>query len=226
MKGNTVWSNVTKAVKEKVGLRTAVKSWYVYSKGKANNNNVPITSFIINGNTVIRLEKNIRIINKGTFRLGVLSAIFAQSGARCVFDMRSGSKLVINGSFSAGNGVNISIFKNAVLNLDGDIYVNSDSRIFCAENINIGNGTVISWGVEIRDSDFHKIVREDYRVSKPIEIGQNVWIGSRATILKGVKVGSGAVVATGAVVTKDVPEKSLVGGIPARVIREGIEWKR
>jgi acetyltransferase-like isoleucine patch superfamily enzyme len=83
----------------------------------------------------------------------------------------------------------------------------------------IGDGSTISWEVEIRDCDFHKIVRDDFVVSKPIEIGSNVWIGSRATVLKGVKIGNGAMIATGSVVTKDVPENCLVAGVPSRVIR-------
>lgn len=57
---------------------------------------------------------------------------------------------------------------------------------------------------------------EEYR---PITIGNDVWIGARATILDGVNIGDGAVIATGAVVTKDVPPYAIVAGIPARIIR-------
>ena len=53
----------------------------------------------------------------------------------------------------------------------------------------------------------------------PIRIGENVWIGSNATILPGVTLGDWAVVAAGAVVTKDVPPMTVVGGVPARVLR-------
>ena len=56
--------------------------------------------------------------------------------------------------------------------------------------------------------------------TKPIFIGNGCWIGARATILGGVRVGNGSVVAAGAVVTKDVPENSLAGGVPARLIRQ------
>lgn len=54
----------------------------------------------------------------------------------------------------------------------------------------------------------------------PIVLGKNVWVGSHATILKGVTIGDGSVVAAGAVVTKDVPPMTVVGGVPARVIRK------
>ena len=57
-------------------------------------------------------------------------------------------------------------------------------------------------------------------IPAPIHIGKWVWIGANATVLPGVTIGDGAIVATGAVVTKDVPENTVVGGIPARVMRK------
>lgn len=76
----------------------------------------------------------------------------------------------------------------------------------------------------IRDSDNHTIHYDGFEKSKPIIIGNHVWIGMRATILKGVTIGDGAIIAAGAVVTKDVPARCLVAGVPARVIKENIEW--
>lgn len=55
---------------------------------------------------------------------------------------------------------------------------------------------------------------------KNLHIGKNVWIGSRSVILPGVTIGDGAIVAAGAVVTKDVPANKVVGGVPAKVIKE------
>ena len=63
------------------------------------------------------------------------------------------------------------------------------------------------------------------RISAPIVIGDHVWIGVNATILKGVRIGSGAVIAAGAVVVRDVAPNSLVGGVPARVLKENVTWR-
>jgi acetyltransferase-like isoleucine patch superfamily enzyme len=140
--------------------------------------------------------------------------------------MYEDSKLVINGEVFAGLGVALSVLSNACLEIGDDVYINSNSSVICGEDIKIGEGSLISWDVEIRDTDFHKIVRDDFAVSKPITIGPYVWIGSRATILKGVTIGKGAVIATGTVVTKDIPPHCLVAGVPGRIINKNLEWDR
>ncbi|GAB4461186.1 MAG: hypothetical protein OHK0029_26110 [Armatimonadaceae bacterium] len=78
----------------------------------------------------------------------------------------------------------------------------------------IGNYTLIM------DGDFHDLqdINKPGKV-EPVIIEDNVWIASRVTILKGVHIGTGAVVAAGAVVTKNVPARTLVAGVPAKVIR-------
>ena len=58
-----------------------------------------------------------------------------------------------------------------------------------------------------------------------MHIGNHVWIGSGAKILKGVTIGNGSIVAAGAVVVQDVPENCLAAGVPARIVKEGVQWK-
>ena len=60
-------------------------------------------------------------------------------------------------------------------------------------------------------------------IPAPVVIGKNVWIGANSTILPGVTIHDGAIIAAGAVVTKDVPENMIVGGVPARVIKKAAE---
>lgn len=84
----------------------------------------------------------------------------------------------------------------------------------------IGDHVDIASDVMIYNSE-HDIHAEDFHaVSDSVEVGDYVFIGPRAIILPGVKIGKGAVVAAGAVVTKEVPEYSIVGGVPAKVIGE------
>lgn len=85
-------------------------------------------------------------------------------------------------------------------------------------NLKIGNQVDIASEVMIYNSE-HDVQSEDMKaIKQPVEIGDYVFVGPRAIILPGVKIGKGAVVAAGAVVTKDVPEKIIVGGVPAKEI--------
>ena len=110
------------------------------------------------------------------------------------------------------------------------------STIVCAQRVTIGDDVLISWGCQIVDHDSHALLWRDrasdvsdwFRGGKdwskvpcaPVAIGDRAWLGFNAIVLKGVSIGAGAVVAAGSVVTRDVPPNTLVGGNPARVIRE------
>ena len=97
--------------------------------------------------------------------------------------------------------------------------------IMCAKEITIGNGVRIGRNVSIRDwNGPHVIINDHYRNHAPVHIEDHVWLCTGCTIMPGVKVGEGAVVAANATVTKDVPPHCLVGGSPAKVIKENIEW--
>lgn len=90
-------------------------------------------------------------------------------------------------------------------------------------NITIGNNVLIGSGVLITDNDAHPIhpdLREEgnYIISKPIKIGDDVFIGARSIVLKGVTIGKGSVIGAGSVVVKDVPAMSIAAGNPAKVI--------
>ena len=129
------------------------------------------------------------------------------------------------GSFTCYSGCRITVNQNAKLILKSG-YLNYESAIECFNSIEIGEDCVISERVLIRDSNNHTIEREGFEKSKPVKIGNHVWIGMGAMVLSGVTIGDGAVIAAGAVVNQDVPAHSLVAGVPARVVRSNIEWKR
>lgn len=132
-------------------------------------------------------------------------------------------KFIVNGIFSFHTGGYINIKKGGKLEI-GSGYASNDVDITCYRSIKIGDYVAISKGVVISDSNDHVIKGMEEFNTKPIVIGEHVGIGRRAMILNGVTIGDGAVIAAGAVVTKDVPAGCMVGGIPAKIIKENVEW--
>ncbi len=96
--------------------------------------------------------------------------------------------------------------------------------------ITIGPESMLAYDIEIRTTDSHSILDEatGERINQDqsIQIGAHVWIGARATVLKGVTIGDDSVIATGSVVSKDVGAGVVAGGIPARPLRSGVKWDR
>lgn len=100
---------------------------------------------------------------------------------------------------------------------------NNNLLVVCARQIIIGEDTLIGEGVMIMDHDAHGISPESRRTSignvDPIDIGKNVWIGSRVIILPGTSIGNNSVVGAGSIVKGKFPANVIIGGNPARVIR-------
>jgi acetyltransferase-like isoleucine patch superfamily enzyme len=109
------------------------------------------------------------------------------------------------------------------LSFGNNTFINTDTRFECTGGIHIGAYCQVGprTSFETVTHSLEPIMGQHRPVSaKPIVIGDYVWIGSNAIILAGVTIGEGSVVAAGAVVTEDVPSYTLVGGVPARAIRE------
>ncbi|MDE5667001.1 MAG: sugar O-acetyltransferase [Clostridia bacterium] len=115
--------------------------------------------------------------------------------------------------FSADYGQNITVGKN--------VFINSGCCFQDQGGIEIGDNVLIGQQVVIATIN-HDLSPEKRKnmLPAPVKIGNDVWIGAHATILSGVTIGRGAVIAAGAVVTKDVPENAVVGGVPAKVIKQ------
>ena len=143
-------------------------------------------------------------------------------------------------------GNNVTVYTWTAFSIDpaGSVTVGEDSIlvgaiIMCAGSIAIGRRVVVSYHVTIADSDFHPLDaasrREDAIAnapgsdperrmaveSQPIVIGDDVWIGIGAYILKGVRIGNGARILAGSVVTRDVDAGTTVAGNPARLVDDG-----
>ncbi|HZH66622.1 MAG TPA: acyltransferase [Flavisolibacter sp.] len=145
--------------------------------------------------------------------------------AFATLSVANGARLEVKNNFKIYSGASVYVNKNATLIL-GSGYINNNLTLHCFGQIEIGEDVAIADQVVIRDSDNH-IVRSStrHKMTQPICIGNHVWIGIRATILKGVTIGDGAIIAAGAVVTRSVPPKSLAGGVPARVLKKDVEWE-
>lgn len=114
----------------------------------------------------------------------------------------------------------ISVGKTGKLTIGSGTFINCGTVISARYGVSIGQNCQIATHVAIMDSDFHGVAdRETIEQPSPILIEDDVWLATRAIVLKGVHIGKGAVVAAGSVVTKDVPAYTLVGGVPAKEIK-------
>jgi acetyltransferase-like isoleucine patch superfamily enzyme len=131
--------------------------------------------------------------------------------------VRKGAELNVTGHFRVFSGGRIGLAPGARLLL-GSGYINNDCRINCISRIEIGRDVAIGPRFCARDDDGHEV--DGSRRPASIVIGDHVWMGMNVTVLKGVNIGAGAVIAAGSIVTKDVPPGWIAAGVPARPLRE------
>jgi acetyltransferase-like isoleucine patch superfamily enzyme len=144
---------------------------------------------------------------------------------------------LIIGSHCTMDGAHFAVGEEGCVEI-GDYCYFTNAVLLCEEALRIGDYVVIGWNVTIADSDFHPLAPAE-RIAdaiacsplgkgrprppilqQPVIIEDDVWIGPNATILKGVRIGTGAFVEPGALVTRDVPAGKRVLGNPAQVIGE------
>lgn len=137
------------------------------------------------------------------------------------------------GSLSVTTPDRAHIGSGTLLNIQGDFRIGDAvidglTRILCRNHVEIGDDSGIAWDVDILDTDGgHPIYVDGTEQTQdgPVVIGEHVMVCHKVTILPDVTIGDGAVVASNTLVTEDVPPGTLVGGIPARVIEDDIEWE-
>lgn len=173
--------------------------------------------------TVVQLDDKAKLILNARLTTGVKQLKHARMETRIL--VQKEGELVVDGNFDMFGNSYIRVVPGGKLILKGG-FINENVQITAGDVIEIGSDFTCGRDVVIRSYDGHKIIRDDYKVSEPIKIGNHVWVGQGATILKGVTIGDGAIIASGAIVTKDVPERCIVAGVPARVIEENVSWKR
>ena len=143
---------------------------------------------------------------------------------------------VYGNNISIGENVHIRTSKNLITqlcswnknNCDGviqigdNVLISPGVRIISAKEIIIKSNVMIASNVYISDSDWHGIYDRAWPVGKSLEVvlEDNVWIGDRAIVNKGVRIGKNSIVGAGSVVVKDVPPNVVVAGNPAQVVKE------
>jgi acetyltransferase-like isoleucine patch superfamily enzyme len=115
--------------------------------------------------------------------------------------------------------VRIQIGPGARVEIGDYTSINHGVEIHSKVRVIIGPNMLIAWNVTIMDTDYHGIGTNPPE-HKPTILEEGAWLGQYSAILKGITVGRGAIVSAGSVVVKDVPPFTIVGGMPARVLRE------
>ncbi|MDI1300842.1 MAG: acyltransferase [bacterium] len=174
----------------------------------------------------VSVENDASIKIDGIFSVDAWGGSCASSSIVC----GTGSAFITMGDFQIGPNVHISVSDGAKLSLGGKKYssgsgVTCDSRIMVERSLDIGYDCIIAWNVYITDSDWHNISGVD-RCS-PVLIGDHVWISHGVSILKGAVIPSGCIVGAKSLVANVFEaEKSLIAGVPAKVIKAQMEWSR
>lgn len=171
-------------------------------------------------------------------RLLMLKMVLYFSGVKTGKKVRGNRAYVENqGQITLANNVALNSFPNgenyrtclsthttdAVITIGSHVKLNG-TVIHARERVEIGSYCLFGPGVVILDNDSHPVVldpiaRRGAPSSAPVILGDNVWVGMRSLIMKGVTIGDNSIIAAQSVVTKDVPSNTVVGGSPAKFIR-------
>jgi acetyltransferase-like isoleucine patch superfamily enzyme len=125
-----------------------------------------------------------------------------------------------------GPGAQVIVAPGGKVTLGKGHICSVDSTVICKGEVSFGDDGGISWGVLVIDSNFHPMFVDEQPVTetKPITVGDHVYVGARSILLKGTNIGSGSIIAAGSIVTGDIPPNVMAGGAPAKVLRKNVRW--
>ncbi len=178
------------------------------------------TSYLIwNKIKLLGRKNNLIICGNGKFRRCVIYV----KGSNNTIKIEDGANISFSTLEIVGNNCLIHIGKHTDI---GGAYLSAKGE---KTQLNIGENCMFSRNINVMTYDGHPIydveTKEHLNLPEDITIGNNVWVAANASILKGVSIGDGSIIAFGSIVTRSVSEKVIVAGIPAKEIRRDIEWK-
>lgn len=201
-----------------------LRSWYYSRMIDGGNGKVVFTKpflkfkLVKNEGSLFYLNGNLKLVPhiEGNTKIAIV--------------LHNNSRLKINGDFTIGNGVKFLLAKNSVLEIGGkdkesDSGITADSVIMAYRKIKIGCDFVCAWNVFISDSDWHSIKGQNHQGD--ILIGNHVWVANNASVLKGSVINDNCIISGFTkVINKTYSKNSLIAGIPAKVVKEDINWNR
>lgn len=182
----------------------------------------------INANSVIDIDRkaSIHYNDNGFLVLGTERSSFRGWAGSTKLYIKDNSSMTLFGMNQIGSGSLVWLIGGGRLTIKGGGFTAGKNIIIAKESVEIGERCQIAWGATISDHDFHKTYTNGIQniETSPVKIGDDVWIGMNATILKGVTIGNKAIIGAGSIVTKDVPAGAMVAGSPAKIIKDNIEF--
>lgn len=181
------------------------------------------------------LHRNTVVLNEAP-RFGMIKVGWGEGavGNECnrfsYWTIKKECKVAFVGSAHFARGVSLRADEGGQIVFGKNFTANQN--FFCATNttITFGDNVLAGWNIHIRDGDGHQIFDQDENIintNRPISIGSKVWIGSYATVLKGVTILDNSIVALGAIVTKSFSEPNIIiGGIPAVMVKKNVRWEK
>lgn len=165
------------------------------------------------------------VISRGSF---IFIGFANYTPTPCSIHLGRGARISITGTVNVNRGVRIFVNDGGLLEIANRSYINDCSTVTCFEHIKIGSRCAVSWNTNILDSNIHELLvgGASRPRSRPVIVGDDVWIGTGATVLAGSTIGDGSVVAAGSVVTAVVPSGVAVAGNPARIVHQDVRWRQ
>ena len=186
---------------------------------------------LVSYDTEFKCYRDGRIVLPDAVRFGMIHIGFHEVtvATKTRTTLRIWGCLHFKGTAFIGRSTRFYVGEGAQLILGDDFKISASSAIMCCEKIEFGKNIQFSWDCLVMDSDTHPVIYEDGResqINKPVQFGDDIWIGCRCTILKGSFIPSNCVIGANTTITaQKFEENSVIAGNPPRVMRKIKGWK-